>query len=654
MDAASKRMSRLRDDFRAWRMRIFEALRRRRGIGDAELARRERNWPVAISAYQAYLQRHPGDVAVRSRLAKTLMAAGEMELAEAALREALALRPGRRALNRQLAEVLTYARGAEDIAMGTTRAMKTYGRFRESLRLETPPVLSDVTLDVFLDGRGQPPSILRSTLISLLESQYRTWKAHIVCDDFQDHPLGSLGIQDDRISFVSSLAEVPSPAGPWLLLTPGVYLEAQAMFWLAAAMAEEGVSAVFSDDDIFLDHPVHGRTWDAPAFRSAADREDMRTAPRPPIMALFSQPPSASVVESAASKPSDVRRLLMKAFDYGTVVHVPLLLASQSAAMAPAARERLAPIPNALPDRRDRILVAIPTRDEAAMLRTMVDSLLKTARRKSDLRIVVMDNRSRSEEARELFDQWRRNGTLKVMAMDQPFNWSRFNNLAVAERDEEIFVFANNDMEMLTEGWDDILRDSFVLKGTGVVGARLLYPGGHVQHAGLALGALNGEPVHEGLGEREDAGGPLDRWTRSRAAAAVSGAFLAVRRDLFQAIGGFDELHHAVACNDIDFCLKAREAGERVLYRGDIVLTHFESRTRGHADSGEKLEWAKGEMASLALRWGAEALLDPSRNPHWVAHGVRLFNGFRSPSPEEAWDYLQRGRGGAWRVKRLS
>lgn len=647
------RMSRVLDDFSAWRVRTVEALRQHRGIGRAELARRERNWPLAIDAYRAYLRRHPRDVSVRSRLAKTLFAAGEVELAEAELREALAIRPGRRALNRQLAEVLTSVRGSDDIAIGTARAMKTYGRFREGLKRDMPPASPDITLNVFLDGRGQPPSVLRGTLISLLESRYETWRAHIICDAFQDHPIGSLGFDDDRVLFASSRAELPDHAGPWLLLTPGVHLEPHALAWLAATIADERVSAVFSDDDVFLDHPVYGRDWEAPAFRSAADSEDIRTTPRPPIMALFSQSPPDDVVENSANSPSDVRRLLMKALDEGVVVHVPLLLASQSEVTAVRPNEESVLRQTSANERRDRILVAIPTRDEAAMLRSMVDSLLKKAKRKTDLRIVVMDNRSRSEEARDLLDQWSRSATVDVLEMDQPFNWSRFNNLAVAGRDEEIFVFANNDMEMLTEGWDDILRDSFGVRGAGVVGARLLYPGGHIQHAGLSLGALNGEPVHEGLGEQGDTCGPLDRWTRSRAAAAVSGAFLAVRRDLFHAVGGFDPLHHAVACNDIDFCLKAREAGERVLYRGDIVLTHFESRTRGQADSGEKLAWAEGEMASLALRWGADALLDPSRNPHWTAHGVRLFNGFRSPSREEVWDYIERGRSGAWRVNRL-
>ncbi|ASE39405.1 glycosyltransferase [Brevundimonas vesicularis] len=647
-------MSQVLGIFIAWRVQIFEALRQRRGIGDAERARRERNWPLAIDAYRAYLKRHPSDVSVRSRLAKTLFAAGEVELAEAALREALAIRPGRRALNRQLAEMLTTVRGADDIASGTARAMKTYARFRGSLKQDMPPASPSLTLNVFLDSRGQPPSILRGTLISLLESRYETWRAHIVCDDFQDHPIGSLGHDDDRVSFASSWAELPDDGGPWLLLTPGVHLEPHALAWLAATIEDARVSAVFSDDDVFFDHPVHGRTWEAPAFRSAADREDMRTTPRPPIMALFSKSPGDIVTESAVNSPSDVRRLLMKAFDEGVVVHVPLLLASRSEVTVGRAPEGSVLGQDSAHDRRDRILVAIPTRDEGAMLRNMVNSLLQKAKRKSDLRIVVMNNRSRSKDALNLLRQWSRNGKVDVLEVDEPFNWSRFNNLAVARRNEEIFVFANNDMEMLTEGWDEILRDSFALRGAGVVGARLLYPGGYVQHAGLSLGSFNGEPVHEGLGEQSDAAGPLDRWTRSRAAAAVSGAFLAVRRDLFNAIGGFDPLHHAVACNDIDFCLKAREAGERVLYRGDLVLTHFESRTRGQADSSEKLAWAKGEMASLALHWGPDALLDPSRNPHWTAHGVRLFNGFRSPSQKEVWDYIERGRSDAWRVNRLS
>jgi len=91
-------------------------------------------------------------------------------------------------------------------------------------------------------------------------------------------------------------------------------------------------------------------------------------------------------------------------------------------------------------------------------------------------------------------------------------------------------------------------------------------------------------------------------------------------------VGGFNDFGLAIACNDIDFCLRVREQGLTVMYQADIELTHHESRTRGHADTDAKLAWASAEMATVHREWGEDFIRDPSRSPCWKPHGTQVFH----------------------------
>lgn len=637
--------------FQAFFERRREALRARLGAGAGDLARRQRDWSGAISAYKDYLERRPGDVGIWVRLAKTYLAAGEFELAESAVRRALALRPRRASLHRNLAEILVAARGEGNLAGGVSRAMSSYQRFRTDLTIPVPPCVAGTIVNILIDARGLPPITVRNMLVGLRASVHQGWRAQVIHTDLMDHPVASLAHEDPRIVLVSAV-EVGHKGGPWLILAPDAVVDPQALSWLLFAIMHDGVAAAYADHDHCI-NALSGRVWSGPAFQVAADVEDICTNPHPPILAMFNERPEMDLASPIlGGSVTMMRSWLVAAFAQGAVVHVPLLLSTlMKIPGLPAQPAEV--LPRDAQGRADEggILVIIPTRDEPAMLGAMVESLIAKADRSAQLRILLIDNRSRLPETAQLLRRLIRDRKAEVLPMDEPFNWSRFNNLAASTGAEPFLVFANNDMEMLTQGWDTMLREALLRPGNGVVGARLLYPGGQMQHGGLALGGPKGEPIHEGLGEAGDSGGPLDRWTRSRPAAALTGAFMAVRRDVFEAVEGFDPIHHIVACNDIDFCLRVRRKGWRVLYRGDLVLNHFESMTRGHADCQAKAAWAEAEMASLGERWGGEAFRDPGRNPHWVAHGVHLFSALRAPTAAEVVAYLGIARRGAWGVE---
>lgn len=439
----------------------------------------------------------------------------------------------------------------------------------------------------------------------------------------------------------------PSPpdegaSAPVVLLTSGVdvVLRPEAMGWLTYALAVTGAEVAYSDHELRPDRSTDRWT---PVLQAAPQPLELEAVPHPPVVALFR-------ADAAPAEGSDLRDVLARAAARGQAAHVPLVLAE-------AARVDLAPvIEHAIAAEQQNILVIMPTRDRGDVLETMVNSLFDKAADPGRLHVLVIDNGSRDPATLALLDRWTQETRVEVLRVDAAFNWSDLNNRGAAGRDADVLLFANNDMEMRTSGWDRRLAAHLARSTVGAVGARLVYPAGNPQHAGMILGArpsadISPGPLHEGLGAAATDAGPLDRWVRARPAAAVTGAFLAVRRSVFEQAGGFDARTFPVGGNDSDFCLRVRALGLSVLYAGDIELSHEESLSRGHDDDPDRQARAETERRDLIRIWGDDALVDPSLNPGWAPDGVRLFAGHRMPSAEEADAWIRRSLD-AWRTRR--
>jgi O-antigen biosynthesis protein len=246
----------------------------------------------------------------------------------------------------------------------------------------------------------------------------------------------------------------------------------------------------------------------------------------------------------------------------------------------------------------------VPTRDRLDLLDRCVTSLLdRTVYDK--FRLVVVDNGSREPRTHRFFSQLR--SPHRVLRCDEDFNWSRLNNLAARNSDAPFLVFLNNDIEILDGTWLEALLEHSQRNEVGVVGAKLLYPDGRLQHAGVTLG-IGGAAGHAFKGLRED---DARAWLSDvvRNCSAVTGACMMTRASVFREVGGFDEKLR-VAFNDVDFCLRVREAGYRVVYTPNARLVHHESATRGtlHPREDDQL---------MRRRW--RALLsecDPFYNPN--------------------------------------
>ena len=159
---------------------------------------------------------------------------------------------------------------------------------------------------------------------------------------------------------------------------------------------------------------------------------------------------------------------------------------------------------------------------------------------------------------------------------DGPFNFSLMNNLGAQAASSELLVFLNDDVTPIRPEWLDVMAAHLVRPEIGVVGGRLLYPSGAIQHAGLVLGLQDGVG-HPGRGAyRADL---MYYLQLPRDVSAVTGACLGIRRNVFQQVGGFDP-SFPVNYNDVDLCLKVVNSGYRVVVDPRIELTHIECGTR--------------------------------------------------------------------------
>jgi O-antigen biosynthesis protein len=427
------------------------------------------------------------------------------------------------------------------------------------------------------------------------------------------------------------LAKTSATGMFWLNIPAGVILAEDAMQRLLGPFSSPDVAAAYCDEDRITRGGRHSTPFLKPAWS--------------PLMAKSGWLPLDCAMLRLAALPAafDVRTgtmadaVVAAADERQTVVHLPQILMSR-----PLSRRR-----DAAPIRavwqgaaRPGVTVIIPTRDRLDLMKTCIEGL-KSRTEGVELDIVIIDNDSREEATIAYFATLERQARARIIPMAGQFNFSRACNLGVEAARHDLILLMNNDVDPITPDW--LLQMSAELQDdtVGAVGAYLFYPDGTVQHAGVALGA--GSVARHSLafvrpGSGEDRGLLDER----RDVSAVTAACLLTRRSLWRDVGGMDEENLTVAFNDVDYCLKLRDAGHRIIWTPDARLWHRESVSRGKDDTAEKLKRFAHEEATLMRRWGAMLANDPFHNPNLsrVAEDFVLetFPGNLAPrTPDRSW-----------------
>ncbi len=212
----------------------------------------------------------------------------------------------------------------------------------------------------------------------------------------------------------------------------------------------------------------------------------------------------------------------------------------------------------------------------------------------------------------ELLQRAQHDARVRVLARPGPFNWSALNNAAAAVATGEILLLLNNDIEVVEPGWLATIAGHVMRSQIGVVGARLLFPSGRLQHGGILLGP-RGQAVHAMTHAEEGNPGYMGQVALARDLSAVTGACLAIRRAVFEQVGGLEAEHLRVAWSDIDLCLRVRDAGYRVVWLPNAVLLHHEGATRGRDEvSIARQARHEAERQYMNLRWLARWTMTPS------------------------------------------
>lgn len=273
-----------------------------------------------------------------------------------------------------------------------------------------------------------------------------------------------------------------------------------------------------------------------------------------------------------------------------------------------------------------RVSAIVPTRDHVSVLKTCVEGLLERTDY-PDIELIIANNDSAEPETIAYFDRLKSDPRVRILDCPGAFNFSAINNAAVRTSTGEIVLLLNNDIEMIDRGWLKEMVKHAVRPEVGAVGAKLLYPDNTLQHGGVVLG-MNGVAGHLHVGVPADSPGYFGWLKIAHDVSATTAACLALRRSVYDEVGGLDEVNLKVAFNDVDFCLKITEKGYRIIWTPEATLYHWESKSRGNDLSSQHFTRFQGEVAYMRQRWGARLDNDPLYNPNLslsTAHPVMAF-----------------------------
>lgn len=261
-------------------------------------------------------------------------------------------------------------------------------------------------------------------------------------------------------------------------------------------------------------------------------------------------------------------------------------------------------IAHEFPDHGPSVAILIATRNGGKFLERCLCSLAQTTY--TNYQVVILDDESDDPATLALLSRLSKT-VIRSSAPRAGFNYAKMHNDAARQVAAELLVFLNDDTEVQSPAWLSQLVGFGCLQGVGAVGARLLYPNGTIQHAGVLKGFNQGGLALAFRGLSADDPGYLAAANVCRNYAAVTAACMLTPRQLFLNLGGFDEQRFPVSLNDIDYCYRLVDAGYRCVYAPGAQLMHHESASRGLSRSAREVAEFR-----TRYRWRPEPYYNPN------------------------------------------
>jgi GT2 family glycosyltransferase len=266
------------------------------------------------------------------------------------------------------------------------------------------------------------------------------------------------------------------------------------------------------------------------------------------------------------------------------------------------------------PDPPPLVSIIVPTTLRNAVTRRCLQSVLSRTRYR-DFELLLVAAEPDLAAGRAAFADLIGDARVRTLGYEAaPFNYSRINNLGAAQARGSLLCFLNDDVEVMSEGWLAQLVARVSLAGVGAAGPMLYYPSNLIQHAGILLG-VDGVADHAFRNVERGQIGYFARAALDQDYSCLTAACLLVRRETFEAVGGFD-LALPVAFNDVDLCLRMRRAGARLVWTPAAQMVHHESATLGAPDSAARSAQFERDIALMRSRWGPILDNDPAYNPN--------------------------------------
>nr|WP_139163555.1 tetratricopeptide repeat protein [Bosea robiniae] len=653
------------------------------------------DWAGAETAYRYALERRPDDADTWLQLGRALKLAGRRAEAEAPLRRAFAIDPTgddaalelvalgfetdgpgnasdlrwkRMVSAQEMAVELTALRQRIDDVLARLPAIATlsavpfhrYDILRQVQDLPAPPASPGGPIVLLVDAEAATAEAFVALLASLRAQRDERW--HLVAcvgSGMRAEAVARAAELDPRIVGLASGAPIPSKiAGGWKLhLAHSRFLHPEAVGWLIAArerLAQLGRPVAIYCDEEFGELDAASGQFVPKGIALGAGCDPLFEAVCPSAgRSLFVPPVLDAIADSVRGGTEELHTLRLQLAREGKLAYLPVPIVRRlGKTELPWVRSGDRGMHDDPP--ADRIDVMILSRDNPQDLVPFVDSLVRLASRPQDVSIHVVDHASVRPDTKAALESLAVRPNVHIQRSDAAFNWARLNAQAALGGTACLLVFANDDMRMSTARWDDALRRAFADPLVGVVGGRLLYPDGTIQHAG-AIAGWRGSVANEGVGQPGSEAGPGGRWAAPRECAAVIGAFLATRRTLFTEIGGFDQVELPISLSDTDYCFKVRAQGYKVVYQPEIELVHHEGKTRGRDhEHPEKAARQQAELAVMRRRWGRGLDIDPSVHPLFLDE-IEPFCLIRFPSAERLLDHLSLSADPSrWRLERVA
>lgn len=404
-------------------------------------------------------------------------------------------------------------------------------------------------------------------------------------------------------TLAAAIAQIDWSANPWLLpVRPGDRLAPGTADAYRATMIDGVTQLIYADDDLLI-----GRSRAKPCFKPDWNSELFRQQDY--LTGACIVHATRADLEAVADRADWAAGLIANMVErgQGAPIHLRQMLHHRRHRPSPRLPARPIDIARELPP----LSVIVPTRNRVDLLRTCLEGV--TAAHYPQVDVIVMDNDSDNPETLAYLaalDPAR----YRVLRHNGVFNYSAINNRAATQAQGRLLCLLNNDIEMTDPHWLAILATQALRPDVGAVGARLLYPDGRIQHAGVVIGVGNAAGhAHRFLHPDEE--GYFHRHSLPQFTMAVTAACLVVERDKFMAVGGLNERDFAVAFNDVDFCLRLNQKGWQSLYEPRATLIHHESVSRGLDRDPVGAARFAGELAALKRLWKTDEIYDPYHHP---------------------------------------